>query len=215
MRWYANSEILKLTPERSGSRLLVLSETVDAVLRTLLIRPSDDAVHWAADPTALNMMRLVELTWVGELHSSTLPARVPTGHWGLRFDHDASEAVGESRIKQQLNYFNDTVLKQLIQRNSGTLLWLRSSAVRGSERQYSTSWAIAPVEGVLPTVMAQGASVADPLAVEFLFDHPSFDCLTQKLASSHANDRGLAVGSSGISLSALLQELAVTYTPQA
>jgi len=216
MRWYATSEIIDLPDMRAGSRLIVLSEPVETVLRALLVRPADDLTQWQTDPTVLNLKRLHTLTWVGELRSATIPARVPSGHWGLRFDHNPDEQLGEVRVEQQLNYFNDTLLEHLIKQNTGTLLWLSTnpSAVTGATGEFFAHWAAAPVDGVLPTVMAQGASVSDPVAVKFLFEHTGYDCLTQKLAGTQANERGLAVTVPTLDLVTLRQELADLYPAQ-
>ena len=213
MLWYANKDQIDLNNMRRETRLIVLAEDTETVMNTLLIRPSEDQPNWQAEPDWLNMDRLYNLTVVGELTDATVPVRVPNGHWGFRFLQYSNANVGEARIKQQLNYFNDTVLNQLIKVNTGSLLWITdySAYTHGTNGEYRSAWALAPVTDFLNTSPAVGYQNGDPLCVEFLFRDKVHTALSQTLAYNEDGNHGMATKASPITLKAVQDNVVMTY----
>lgn len=213
MLWYANKDQIDLNNMRRDTRLIVLAEDTETVLSTLLIRPADDQPNWQSEPDWLNIDRLYDLTVIGELTDAAVPVRVPNGHWGFRFLQYSSVNVGEARFKQQLNYFNDTVLHQLLSVNTGSLLWLTeySTYVRGTDGNYRSAWTLAPVEDFLATSPAVGYQVGDPLCVEFLFRDKVHTAQSQVLAYAEDGNHGMATKASPVALKAVQDNVVSAY----
>lgn len=178
MRWYANHEVWTFEYLTSNSTLLVIQESEQVVLDTLLIRPSDNKDRWKQCPDFLNMARLKELTVLGALEN--VVSLSPTSSFQLGFSlttlpYEAStykdkHPQAQENFEFQLNQ-QRAAAEHLLANQEGTLLWVNSRHYWQDARQYIQAWFTTSTKGFLSgTQAAVGAKVDDPKAMIIRFD---------------------------------------------